>query len=184
MKRADQILSEREVDADFAADRTIDLGEQRRRDVHERDPAQERRRGESGGVANDAAADGDDGAAAIGAGADQRLVDARDRLQVLVALAVGDENRVAGAERARDALAVKPPDHRARDDEALAAGAMRVEQRGRPIGDAVADPDRRRARPRVHVDANRVLDYVKAQGTRLKAQVTTQITNRKSQIIL
>ena len=60
MKRADQVLAERVVDADLAADRAVDLREQRRRHVHQRDAAQERRGGESRGVADHAAADGDD----------------------------------------------------------------------------------------------------------------------------
>ena len=75
MKGADQVLAERVVDADLAADRAVHLRQQRRRHVHERDAAQEGRGGKARGVADDAAADGDDGAAAIGAGANQRFVD-------------------------------------------------------------------------------------------------------------
>ena len=100
VKRADQVLAERVIDADLAADRAVHLRQQRRRHVRQRDAAQERRGRESRRVADHAAADGDDRAAAIGAGADQRLVDARDRLQVLVALAVGKQDRLAAAERA------------------------------------------------------------------------------------
>jgi hypothetical protein len=60
VERADQVLAERMVDADLAADGAVDLRQQRRRHVHERDAAQERGGGEAGGVADDAAADGDD----------------------------------------------------------------------------------------------------------------------------
>ena len=86
---ANQVLAERVIDADLSADRAVHLREQRRRHVRQRDAAQERGRRKARGIANHAAAHGDDRAAAIGARANQRVVDARDRLQVLVALAVG-----------------------------------------------------------------------------------------------
>ena len=146
VKRADQVLAERVVDADLAADRAVHLREQRRRHVGERDAAQEGGGREPGRVADHAAADGDDRAAAIGAGADQRLVDARDRLQVLEALAVGQQDRLDAAERFLQPRAVQAPDDRARDDESPRADAVRVEQFRQPVADAVADPDRRWAR--------------------------------------
>ena len=59
VERADQVLAERVVDADLAADRAVHLRQQRRRHVHEGDAAQEARRGKAGRVADDAAADGD-----------------------------------------------------------------------------------------------------------------------------
>ncbi len=82
------------IDADLAADRAVDLREQRRRDLHHRHAAQVGRRREAGDVADDAAADGDDRRRAIGAGADQRVVDAADGGQVLEAFAVGNEDRL------------------------------------------------------------------------------------------
>ena len=93
VKGADQVLAERVVDADLAADRAVHLREQRRRHVGEGDAAKEGGGREPGGVADDAAAHGHDRAAAVGPGADQRLVDARDRLKVLEALTVGQEDR-------------------------------------------------------------------------------------------
>ena len=51
MKRADQVLALRMVDADLAADRAVDLREQRRRHLDDGDAAQVRRRGEAGDVA-------------------------------------------------------------------------------------------------------------------------------------
>jgi hypothetical protein len=125
--------------------------------VRQGDAAQVGRRGKASRVADHAAAHGDDGAAAIGALADQRFVDARDRLQVLVALAVRDQDRLAAAERALNLRAMQAPDHRARHDEPPRADLVRVEQRRDPIGDAFADPDRGRAGARVDVDANRFL---------------------------
>ena len=94
-------------------------------------------------------------AAAIGAGADQRLVDARDRLQVLEALAVGNEDRLAAAERALDLR--RRGSARSTGLETTKRRAptpMRVEQRRQPIDDAVADPDRRACEPGVDVDAD------------------------------
>ena len=60
MERADQVLAQRVVDADLAADRAVDLRQQRRRHLDDRDAAQIGRRREAGDVADDAAADGDE----------------------------------------------------------------------------------------------------------------------------
>ena len=73
---ADQVLAERVVDADLAADRAVDLRQQRRRHLDDRDAAQVGRRGEAGDVADDAAADGDDRRWRDPPRADQRVVDA------------------------------------------------------------------------------------------------------------
>ncbi len=106
------------------------------------------------GVADDAAADGNQRAAAVGAGADERFVDPRDRLQVLEALAVGDQDRLAAAERALHLRAVEAPDDGARHDEPARPDALRVEQRGQAIDDAFADQDGRRAIAGLDVDAD------------------------------
>ena len=68
---ADQVLAERVVHADLAADRAVHLREQRRRHVDERDAAQVGRRREAGHVADDAAAEGDERRRAVGVRADQ-----------------------------------------------------------------------------------------------------------------
>ena len=65
MKRADEVLAQRVVDADLAADRAVDLRQQRRRHLHDRDAAQVRRGREAGDVADDATADGDQRAGSI-----------------------------------------------------------------------------------------------------------------------
>ncbi len=118
MKRPDQVLAQGVIDADLAADRAVDLCKQCRRHVNERNPAQECGGSEPRRVADHTAADGDDRASAIGVGADERLVDLRDRLQVLEALAVGKQDRVAATECALQLLAVEVPDDGTRDDEA------------------------------------------------------------------
>src|SRR5215471_19325218 len=133
MERADQVLAERVIDTHFAADRAVDLRQQGRRNLDERNPAQKGRCGETGGVADDAAADRHDRASAIGAGTDQRLIDSGDRLQILVTLSVRDEDRLTAAQNALKFRAVKPPNHRARDDEAAPADCMLVEQYGEPL---------------------------------------------------
>ena len=73
---ADQVLAERMIDADLAADRAVHLRQQRRRHVHERDAAQVGGRRETGHVADDAAAERDERRRAIGVGANERFVDA------------------------------------------------------------------------------------------------------------
>ena len=60
MEGADQVLALGRVDPGLAADRAVDLGEQRRRDLHEADAAAHHRRGEAGEVADHPAAEGDD----------------------------------------------------------------------------------------------------------------------------
>ena len=60
MEGADHVLAARVVDRGLAADRGVDLREQRGRHLHESDAALVDRRGESGQVADHAAAQGDD----------------------------------------------------------------------------------------------------------------------------
>ena len=109
MKRADQVLAERVVDADLAADRAVHLRQQRRRHLHDRDAAQERRGRKAGDVADHPAADGDDRRGAVRAGADQRVVDPADGRELLIALAVRDQDRFLGGELFED-RAVQAPD--------------------------------------------------------------------------
>ncbi len=59
MERADHVLSERVIDAGLPAHRRVDLRKQRRRHLHERHAALIDRRGETGEVADDAAAERD-----------------------------------------------------------------------------------------------------------------------------
>ena len=141
MECTDQVLAEREIHTDLAADGAINLREQCRGNVRERDPSEECGRSEPRGIADDSTSDGHDGAAAIGPGTNESVVDPRDGLQCLESLTVGDQDRIAAAERTRDPLAMKSPDKRIRDDEATTADVLRIEQRARAIDDAVADPD-------------------------------------------
>ena len=53
------------IHADFAADGAVDLRQQRRRHVHDVDPAQVGRRGKASDIADDAASEADQGRAAV-----------------------------------------------------------------------------------------------------------------------
>ena len=69
VKGADEVLPERKVHADFAADRAVDLRQQRGGDMRERHATQERGGGEAGCVADHSTAHRHDRAAAIGTAA-------------------------------------------------------------------------------------------------------------------
>ena len=75
MERADQVLAVRRIDAGLAADRGIDLRQQRGRHLHEIDAAPHDRRGKAGEIADHAAAERDHEIVALDARRDQRLAD-------------------------------------------------------------------------------------------------------------
>ena len=125
-----RFLPERMVDADLPADGAVHLRQQRRRHLHDRDAAKVRRGREPGDITRHAAANRDDRAGPIGPGANQRVVDAADRREVLEAFPVGDEDRFLGGD-ALQPLAVEAPDRLRRDDEAPGRHAGGVEQRSR-----------------------------------------------------
>ena len=60
VERADYVLYPLEIDGGFAADRTVDLREEGRRNLHEVDAAHVERGGESCNVAHHPSAEGDD----------------------------------------------------------------------------------------------------------------------------
>ncbi len=104
VERPDEILAERMVDAHLAANRAVDLREKRGRHLHERYAAQVRGGDEARHIADDAAADCNDGGATIGVELDQRLVCARDRRELFVSLAVRKQDRLGLRQRLRQAL--------------------------------------------------------------------------------
>src|SRR4051794_1897782 len=128
MKRPNQVLALRVIDADLAADRAVDLREERGRDLHDGDAAEECGGGKTRGVAEHTSANGDDGARAIGAPADQRVIDAADCLQVLVTLAVGKQDRIFRGEPGKSVF-VQTPHGRIRHDETPRRNLRAVEQR-------------------------------------------------------
>src|SRR6185295_4245291 len=156
IKRTNQVLSQRVVDADLAADGAVHLREQRRRHVDQSDAAQVGRGGEARHVADDAPAQGDERGRAIGIGADERLVNPCDGRQLLVALAVGDQDRLGRVQRAGELRTVQAPDQRAGHDEAACRGLEIVEHAADAIERAVADRHGVRARGYGDVDADRI----------------------------
>ena len=67
MEQADHVLAGARVDRGLAADRGVDLGEKRRRDLDEARAALEQASREAGEIAHHAAAEGDDEIVALGA---------------------------------------------------------------------------------------------------------------------
>ena len=134
MKRADEILARRRVDAGLSADRRVDHREQRRRHLHERNAAHERRRDEAGEVADDAAAERDDRRVAAEARGEQLVGEARPGLARLVRFAGGNREHAACAtasSAARTRGAYSGP--------TLLVGDDRVAVRRRDLRDDVAD---------------------------------------------
>ena len=79
MEGADQVLALRRIDAGLAADRGIDLRQQRRRHLHVIEPAPHARRGKAGEIADHAAAERDDEIAALDARRDDLLAHLLER---------------------------------------------------------------------------------------------------------
>ena len=75
MKRAEQVLALRRVDAGLAADRRIHLRQKRGRHLHEIDPAAQHRSGKAREIADHAAAERDHQIVALDLRRDQRLGD-------------------------------------------------------------------------------------------------------------
>ena len=125
--------------------------------MDQRNAAQEGGRGKAGRVADDAAADGDEDAAAVGVASNQRVVNLRDRLQVLVAFAVGNQDRLTGADDPLYLFAVEAPDDRARYEEPARADTLRIEDRRQPLDDPLTDQDRGCSIAGADVDADGVI---------------------------
>ena len=89
---ADHVLAARMVDRGLAADRRVDLREQRGRHLHESDAALVDRGGEAGQVADHAAAQGDDQAVAPAARGEQGVEHLLHALPALRLLAVGNHD--------------------------------------------------------------------------------------------
>ena len=103
VERADQVLALRVVDADLSADRAVDVREQRRRNLHEGDAAGIRRRRETGRVADDPSAHGDDDRPPVSLQVDKRVVqpsDDRQRLGLLTRLEIDAAGLPAGPAQA------------------------------------------------------------------------------------
>ena len=143
MERADEVLALGQVDPGLAADRRVDLGDERRRHLDERDAAQPARGEEAGGVAERAAPDRHERLAALGAQPGQLARGVLDDRHPLGALALRQEDRLdrpaVVGERRRDRLAGRRPRAGLRDED-RAAGAEAAERvRDDRRRDALAD---------------------------------------------
>ena len=96
MKGADQVLAVLAVDRGLAADRAVDLRQQRGRHLHVIEAAQQGRGGKAGEIADDAAAQRDERRAALDAERQHVLAQLREMREIL-----GLPRRAAG--RSRDA---------------------------------------------------------------------------------
>ena len=79
MEGADEVLAVARIDAGLAADRGIDLGQQRGRDLHEAHAAPHDRGGKAGEIADDAAAERHDEIAALDARLEDRVANPLQR---------------------------------------------------------------------------------------------------------
>ena len=142
VERADQVLALGQVHAGLAADRRVDLGDERRRDVDERDAAQVGRREEPGRVAERAAADATSGSprsTRSAASSRGRVLDDGQPLGVLALRQQDALDGPAGAPRAPAAIAGPTASHApgSRDeDRAPGARAARSAAAEPPAGDA------------------------------------------------
>ena len=84
---ADEVFPLRNIDAGFAADRTVHLGQQRGGDLNERQAAVERRRHETRQIAHDAASDRHDDGFPVRAALDEAFPEHRGHVHALAFLA-------------------------------------------------------------------------------------------------
>ena len=126
MKGANQILAAGMVDAGLAADRRVDLREQRGGHLHERHAALVAGRGKSGHVANNAAAERNDCAVAAEAVRHQHIDDARDGSQRLVRLAIRQDgfDDATATEGLGQRVHIKGRDGGIADNQHVAAGKV------------------------------------------------------------
>ena len=109
IKRTDHVLAERMIDGGLAADRGIHLGQQRRRNLDEGHAALIAGRREASHVADHPAAESDDRAMPVEALIQQGGENFIQRLQRLVAFAVGQDDRLAAqlGQRGADAFQIQ-----------------------------------------------------------------------------
>ena len=124
VERADHVLRARVVDGGLAADRRVDLREQRRRHLHEIDAALEARGRVARDVADHAAAERDEAAVAVEPRVDEPVDDRSERRERLVPLAIGQHDglHVAVPERRTHGVQVERRDDLVADDQDLLRG--------------------------------------------------------------
>ena len=146
MERTDHVLAERVVDPGLAADRRVDLSEQRRRDLDERHSALVDRRGKSRQVADDSAAERDHASSRVRPAA-RGDASARRAASPTSCASRHRERRSyrRRCPRSRDSREAERAHHRATTGlvtmTARGEGKQRREERSRVAEDACADPD-------------------------------------------
>ena len=144
VKRADQILAVRRVDPGLAADRGVDLGQQRGRDLHDVEPAPGDRRGEAGEVADHATTERHDEIAALDSGSQDGIAHGLEHAPALGRFARG-KHQARGADLRRrkrrlGAIDVVPCNRLVGDDDRRHAGTQSRDARA--CGCQQAAPDR------------------------------------------
>ena len=110
-------------------------------------------RGEADEITDDAAADGDHNRGTIGVYLDERIENAGHRVQILVALAVFDQDRRPIGAGFAEARPVQFPDAMARDQQASRAEPGGIHLAAKELDRAAADDDGIGAAGRRHDDA-------------------------------
>ena len=165
---ADEVLPLRQVERRLAADRRVDLAEERRRDRDPVDPAEVRGRDEAGDVGRTASAESGDGAAAVERELPPEPLGRRDRLRLLARrhLVRRDHPR---PERDLGSRAVDPGDARVGDER---DGRLTRDERGEALERSSLDVDAGRGQDRVvGVTRTRVRDLA-VEGRPLLVQAT------------
>ena len=125
MKRAEQVLAGNQIDAGLAADRGVDLREQRGRDLQHRDAAHEDGGQKAADIRHDAAAESDYDAGAVAAAFNHLLGQRFDFREPLAFFAAGQEQGLesAAAEAGSQPRPVQIPNVFCRDDKQRARRA-------------------------------------------------------------
>ena len=89
VESADEIFADGMIDACFAADAGIDHGEKSRRNLNERNAAEDGGGDEADDITNDAATEGEDGGGAFDVGSEERIIEFGCALDVFVFFAGG-----------------------------------------------------------------------------------------------
>lgn len=143
MERADDVLPERMIHTGLTADAGVDLGDDSRWDLNVADAAHEGCRGESGDIADDAAAERDNDARAVESSFEKGFGEFLDAREAFVGFAGAhgayDRLELCGAHEFRDAIRVDRRDVGIGDDGDRTRGAQIVQRLGEFFDHAVAD---------------------------------------------
>ena len=127
MEAANQIFAAAQIDTCFASDSRVDLGEERRGDLQDRDAAHEDSREEASDIGDNASAEANDEAAAVGAAFHHLLGEIFDVGEPLFGFAGRQkENRRSVSNARIETRSVQVPNIALRDNEQLARARRHV----------------------------------------------------------